>query len=165
MQDPISPDERQPLLHSPEGSRRGDSGAYPQNGHQEQGKHTGKVDEASRLAALQALPWYRRPSVYWILPFIVLVGLEMGVSTAPVTYLIIKIICRRYHQSNNLLLSDDMCDTPEIQALSATVMSRTAALEAAIGKRAFMRFLSIGASRERYEHSFMRCLPVMSTSS
>ncbi|KAK3829284.1 MAG: major facilitator superfamily domain-containing protein [Benniella sp.] len=161
MQDPMSTDERQPLLYSPEGSRHGDSGAYSQNGdrHQEDGPNKGKTDEASRLAALQALPWYQRPSVYWLLPFVLVLGIDMGMSTAPITYLIIKIVCRRYQQSNNLLFDGDMlyapedsCDAPEIQAMGATLMSRTTALEIAIGIFTIGYYTSLS---DRYGRKFL----------
>ncbi|KAF9357536.1 hypothetical protein BGX34_009342 [Mortierella sp. NVP85] len=157
----MSTDERQPLLYSPEGSRHGDSGAYSQNGdrHQEDGPNKGKTDEASRLAALQALPWYRRPSVYWLLPFVLVIGIDMGMSTAPVTYLIIKIVCMRYQRSNNSLLDGDMlhaledsCDAPEIQAMAATVMSRTSALEVAIGIFTMGYYTSLS---DRYGRKFL----------
>jgi hypothetical protein len=107
--------------------------------------------------------------VYWLLPFVLVLGIDMGMSTAPITYLIIKIVCRRYQQSNNFLLDGDMlhapgdsCDAPEIQAMSATVMSRTSALEVAIGKKAFMRFPHLS---RRHEHSFMRCLSALLSTS
>lgn len=40
-------------------------------------------NEAIRLAALQDLPWYRRPSLYWLLPFVFMAAIVLGVSAGP----------------------------------------------------------------------------------
>ncbi|KAF9180053.1 hypothetical protein BGZ51_006460 [Haplosporangium sp. Z 767] len=101
------------------------------------------LDEAARLAAIQALPWYRRPSIIWVLPFIFLVAIVMGLSQAPQEQLIIKIICRDIIKDkdapaapSSLILAqngtsthDDLCNTAAVQATAALVLGRIRSLK------------------------------------
>ncbi|KAF9908309.1 hypothetical protein EC991_009953 [Linnemannia zychae] len=107
-------------------------------------------DEVSRLAALQALPWHKRPSIGWLLPFVFLLALVLGISQAPQEQLIIKIICKEYFREREtrseeggamLLLNqsfitnefltphDDPCNSPPVVALAALVLGRVRALK------------------------------------
>ncbi|KAF9584580.1 hypothetical protein BGW38_005951 [Lunasporangiospora selenospora] len=105
--------------------------------------------EALRLGAIQKLPWYRRPTVYWLLPFIFMIAIAIGVNGAPQEQLIIKIICKEYLSSGGPSVSgpgsttpvalglasfknhtvEDPCYSPEIQAISALVLSRYRSLK------------------------------------
>ncbi|KAG0324202.1 hypothetical protein BGZ99_002082 [Dissophora globulifera] len=91
------------------------------------------VSEAARLAALKALPWHSRPSIVWLLPFILLYALVIGISSAPQDQLIIRIICKAHLGSRGTPIldgvNDEDCNTPAVQALAAVVMSRLASLK------------------------------------
>ncbi|KAG0300825.1 hypothetical protein BGZ98_008835 [Dissophora globulifera] len=91
------------------------------------------VSEAARLAALKALPWHSRPSIVWLLPFIFLYALVIGISSAPQDQLIIRIICKAHLGSRGTPIldsvNDEDCNTPAVQALAAVVMSRLGSLK------------------------------------
>jgi hypothetical protein len=101
-------------------------------------------DEHSRLAVIQALPWYKRPSIAWLLPFLFLVALVLGISQAPQEQLIIRIICKSHLKDKETrsegdtvlmmraLLGDDPsdpCRSQDILALAAIVLGRVRALK------------------------------------
>ncbi|KAK7538674.1 tetracycline-efflux transporter-like protein [Phyllosticta citribraziliensis] len=58
-----------------------------------------KVDDDDRpppYSEFAALPWYRRPSVYWMLPMFFITALANAGIIVPKMNLIISLICRRY---------------------------------------------------------------------
>ncbi|KAI9822974.1 MAG: hypothetical protein M1826_000307 [Phylliscum demangeonii] len=77
------------------------------------------------------LPWWKRPSVLWLLPPFVLFTMAFGGSMVPKINLILTMICRQYlsdkavqnpnFQFMPVIMGADnpQCQTPEIQALVA----------------------------------------------
>ncbi|KAF9929958.1 hypothetical protein FBU30_001048 [Linnemannia zychae] len=121
----------------------------------EQSSSTNKNDasisdeESSRLAALQALPWYKRPGIGWLIPFVFVIAMVLGLSAAPQEQLTIKIICKEYFRDRGTrsdgetmmpLLSlgstissspeeKDPCKTEAVTALAALVLGHVRALK------------------------------------
>ncbi|GJJ72265.1 hypothetical protein EMPS_04622 [Entomortierella parvispora] len=73
---------------------------------------TPSLDESVRLAFIQALPWYKRPSLVWLLPFVFLLALILGVTQAPQDQMIIKIICKDHLQNTTTLPSVSSLSIP-----------------------------------------------------
>lgn len=147
--------ERQPLLANNHDLSNTDStskllplAALPLQEDQAQDEDQDQGDEARRLAYFQSLPWYKRPSIAWLLPFIFLIAIVMGLSQVPQEQLIIKIICKEYFKdkgfpslpsnSSSLLPlnggNDDPCKAAPIQALAAVVLGRYRSLKSVTGK-------------------------------
>ncbi|KAG0053334.1 hypothetical protein BGZ83_001299 [Gryganskiella cystojenkinii] len=85
------------------------------------------LTEQSRLRALSLLPWYRRPSIRWLIPFAAMLALIIGISSAPQDQMVIKIICKDYLRKQGeggpIFDLQEKCNTPEIQATAAIVTS------------------------------------------
>jgi len=104
--------ERQPLLQTTHNNDLNDPSSQPRkqpyaatpiHDLQEEGADgstTPPLDETARLAYIQAMPWYRRPSLTWLLPFVLLLALIMGIIQAPQEQLMIKIICKDHLRNN-----------------------------------------------------------------
>ncbi|KAG0227421.1 hypothetical protein BGW41_003824 [Actinomortierella wolfii] len=107
-------------------------------------------DEATRLAALKLIPWYKRPSILWLIPFIFVVSLVIGVSSAPSEQAIIQIVCKEHFGQKRQPLHDfvvtadqtilangtdgsgspeDPCKSAEVQAVGAILFSQLRALK------------------------------------
>ncbi|KAF9146748.1 hypothetical protein BGX30_009530 [Mortierella sp. GBA39] len=56
-------------------------------------QHDDDDTEARWLAELQQKPWYNRPSHYWMLPWLVVVGITMSFSNSSIEQLKIKTVC------------------------------------------------------------------------
>ncbi|KAG0252986.1 hypothetical protein BG011_006615 [Mortierella polycephala] len=99
--------------------------------------------ESAWLAELQTRPWYRRPSIFWLMPLLFLVGAVLGIIGSPLEQLDIQIICKDYleqHESSTVgispllvedarrMLTDDRCKSSEVLAFAALIQSRTNAL-------------------------------------
>ncbi|KAG9069350.1 hypothetical protein KI688_010250 [Linnemannia hyalina] len=56
-------------------------------------QHDDDDTEARWLAELQRKPWYNRPSHYWLLPWLVVVGITMSFSSSSIQQLKIKTVC------------------------------------------------------------------------
>ncbi|KAF9108843.1 hypothetical protein BGX27_008194 [Mortierella sp. AM989] len=144
------------------------------------------LDETARLEALKALPWYRRPSVTWLLPFVFLLAIVMGISQAPQDQLIIKIVCKEYLKDKNTssLLqdttslaalnrtslhdsyyddSDDTCNTPAILAFAALTMSRIRSLKYVSAIFTIGYYTSMSDRHGRKALIFLTLAPVMFT--
>lgn len=141
--------ERQPLIDPRDRYRRIPQSQDEENGHAAVNSHNATPqeqggDESNRLAAIQALPWYRRPSIGWLLPFVFLAVLVMGISQAPQEQLIIQIICKEHFKEREprseggvmmtaLLgpngVPEDPCGTQEVLGLAAVVLGRVRALK------------------------------------
>ncbi|OAQ34785.1 MFS general substrate transporter [Linnemannia elongata AG-77] len=141
--------ERQPLIDPRDRYRRIPRSQDEENGHAAVNSHNATPqeqggDESNRLAAIQALPWYRRPSIGWLLPFVFLAVLVMGISQAPQEQLIIQIICKEHFKEREprseggvmmtaLLgpngVPEDPCGTQEVLGLAAVVLGRVRALK------------------------------------
>ncbi len=152
--------ERQPLLATSHDLSDPNStskllpmAALPLQDEDQDQDHEHAGDEAHRLAYIQSLPWYKRPSIVWLLPFIFLIAIVMGVSQVPQEQLIIKIICKEYFKdrefpslpsnSSSLLTlnggNDDPCKAAPIQALAAVVLGRYRSLKSVTGKGEMLR--------------------------
>ncbi|KAG0271140.1 hypothetical protein BGZ95_001101 [Linnemannia exigua] len=144
-------------------------------------------DEASRLAALQALPWYKRPSIAWLLPFVFLLALVLGLSKAPQEQLIVKIMCNEYYREretssdegggsmslSSLLLSnegfignrplEDPCNSAPVVALAASVLGRVRALKYISGFFTIGYITSLSDKYGRKPLIYMTLVPAMLT--
>jgi hypothetical protein len=90
--------------------------------------------DESRLAYLQRLPWYRRPSVAWLLPLVLLLAIVMSLAVAPQEQMTLRIICKTYLLNHPGPLDDhDECSSPRMQAYAAVVASRMRSLKAITG--------------------------------
>ncbi|KAI9733247.1 MAG: hypothetical protein M1834_003331 [Cirrosporium novae-zelandiae] len=81
--------------------------------------------------SLDNLPWWKKPSVFWLLPSFALTTLAFGGLVVPRINLILTLICRQRLQEraindpgfqfNAIILGGDnpQCNTPEIQSLVA----------------------------------------------
>ncbi|KAG0202010.1 hypothetical protein BGX28_005327 [Mortierella sp. GBA30] len=136
-------------------------------------------DEASRLAAIQAIPWYRRPSIAWLLPFVFLLAMILGISQAPTDQLIVKIVCKDHFKDSNIpalnanswttvanrtshrnsSYYDDPCNAPEIQALAAVVMGRIRFLKYIIGLFTIGHLTSLSDKLGRKALIYMTLIP------
>ncbi|KAI1318616.1 hypothetical protein EDD11_006117 [Mortierella claussenii] len=190
--------ERQPLLSNKKRQANPDTreehcgGDDYRDGHQEpeqQQQHC-NGSEATRLAKQQALPWYKRPSVAWIMPFVFLLGIVTGVSQAPQEQLIVRIVCNDYFMnsdvpalysnSTTLALSpssvkgtsvfrdhyyddDDPCKIPAVQALAALVMGRIRSLKFVTGIFTVGFHTSLSDVYGRKALIFMTLIPSMMT--
>ncbi|KAG0292425.1 hypothetical protein BGZ98_002581, partial [Dissophora globulifera] len=107
--------------------------------------------EREWLAEIKQRPWFRRPSIFWMMPFMVALGIVIGVMSSPLEQLYIKIICKDYlsHENDDLsstllanvpsymasagsLPTDDRCQSREVLALSAQVTGRLQAISGII---------------------------------
>ncbi|KAF9172283.1 hypothetical protein BGX21_010813 [Mortierella sp. AD011] len=137
----------------------------------DQGQSKDPLDEATRLAALKALPWYRRPSITWILPFIFLLSIVMGISQAPQEQLIIRVVCKDHFKDNDFPSmvqnaaspSGGSCNTPEIQALAALTMGRIRSLKYLFAIFTIGYFTSLSDRFGRKPLIFLTLIPVMFT--
>ncbi|KAF9940204.1 hypothetical protein BGZ67_008115 [Mortierella alpina] len=134
-------------------------------------------DEARRLAHIQSLPWYKRPSIAWILPFVFMVAIVMGLSQVPQEQLIIKIICKEYFKdrgfptlpSNSSALlpltggNDDPCKAAPIQALAAVVLGRYRSLKSVTGIFTLGYITSLSDKFGRKTLIFLTLIPVALT--
>ncbi|KAG0363132.1 hypothetical protein BGZ54_008297, partial [Gamsiella multidivaricata] len=93
--------------------------------------------ESHRMAVLRTLPWYRRPAIAWLLPFVFLVSIVFGILAASQDQAVIQIICKAHFRDGEQPSfegdSEDRCNTPLVQALAAVVMSRISSLKSGIG--------------------------------
>lgn len=93
------------------------------------------TSEEQRLAALQLLPWYHRPSIKWLLPFVFLVATALGNGMGPHDQMLIKIVCKAYYWGSNEAYDDEEdCKASVVQALGAVLLSRLMSIRAIAGK-------------------------------
>ncbi|PWW79074.1 MFS general substrate transporter [Tuber magnatum] len=116
------------------------------------------------------VPWYRKPSVSWLLPPFCLFTMAFGGVTVPRLNVILALICQQHYRDNgytgNSILpvlmggdSDKQCNEPEVQALvskftlymslvagilSAFTAPRLGSLSDRYGRRLAMAFSSFG---------------------
>ncbi|KAF8946061.1 hypothetical protein BGZ47_001386 [Haplosporangium gracile] len=174
--------ERQPLIDPRDSYTRIPRSQDEESGPTAASKHntttTTPQDESSRLAAIKALPWYRRPSINWLLPFVFLVALAMGISQAPQEQLIVKIICKEYFKERKtqseggmmmteLLGSNgtpaDACNSQEVLALAAVVMGRVRALKYTSGMFTLGFLTSLSDKYGRKALIYIALLPAVLT--
>ncbi|KAF9134908.1 hypothetical protein BGW39_005395 [Mortierella sp. 14UC] len=93
------------------------------------------MTEAERMTFLESLPWHRRPSINWLLPFVFLLALMMGIASAPQDQQLIIIVCRDFlrGKGRHPFIGDkeeaEVCKAPEIVAAAARVMGYLSALK------------------------------------
>lgn len=118
------------------------------------------------------LPWYRRPSIFWVLGPFFLVTLAFGGSVTPRINLILDLICREYISERQLVEpgftmvpvdfnngNNDQCRIPEVQSrtslftlyssliaglLSAITSPKLGALSDRYGRKRILIFTSTG---------------------
>lgn len=56
-------------------------------------QHDDGDTEARWFAELQQKPWYNRPSPYWLMPWLVVVGIMLSISSNSIEQLKIKTVC------------------------------------------------------------------------
>ncbi|KAF7511276.1 hypothetical protein GJ744_004841 [Endocarpon pusillum] len=122
--------------------------------------------------AFGALPWYKRPSIYWLLPAFFPLCLAWGGLIVPKTYLILNLICQDYLSDRAavdpnfhtlpLILGEqnDQCRDAHVQAMvarfqlyagllsgifSALVAPYLGALSDRIGRKKIIGFSTLGA--------------------
>lgn len=57
------------------------------------------AEEEARFEAMMLLPWHKRPSVSWLLPFAFVLAVVLGMSGSPLEYRKLHICCC-YHGHN-----------------------------------------------------------------
>ncbi|KAF4587441.1 Major facilitator superfamily domain, general substrate transporter [Ophiocordyceps camponoti-floridani] len=74
----------------------------------------------------EGLPWWRKPSVLWLLGPFSLFTLAFGGTIVPKLNLVLDLVCRRYYADQSTLLAvgvdNPMCRTPEVQKDVATFL-------------------------------------------
>lgn len=118
------------------------------------------------------IPWYKRPSIFWILPPFLMMALAFGGSITPKINLILELVCRQYITERQMADpgftmapvdffngDNDQCRIPEVQArvsiftlwgsliaglLSAVTSPKLGALSDRYGRRPILVFTSVG---------------------
>ncbi|QDS69756.1 hypothetical protein FKW77_010165 [Venturia effusa] len=86
--------------------------------------HEGEFDCFLDPVSLKRLPWYTRPSVYWLLAPFALSALAFGGVIVPKVNLVLSLICHEFLREESHVnpynifaaLPDDRCRVPEIQS-------------------------------------------------
>ncbi|KAF9330274.1 hypothetical protein BG006_006750 [Podila minutissima] len=94
-------------------------------------------EEARWLAYLQRLPWYKRPSVVWMMPMLLILSTALGALGSPRQQLAIRIVCKDFYANLPSLaaelmesaLEDDKCQQPAVLAAAALLHSRVGAVQ------------------------------------
>ncbi|CAN8102838.1 unnamed protein product [Discula destructiva] len=119
-----SPDETSGLLSADAGARTAYGPADPDSGEEPLSRKDTWVGDKEHAH----LPWYRRPSVFWLIPPYALFTLAFGGSLVPKLNLIIDLVCQRYFAEKAIhdgqlvltpvILGGDnpQCTIPEVQA-------------------------------------------------
>ncbi|KAG0043613.1 hypothetical protein BGZ83_011214 [Gryganskiella cystojenkinii] len=91
--------------------------------------------EAAWLAELALRPWYRRPSIFWLTPFLFLLAISSGVASSPTAQLSIRIVCRVVLNDPSIdpgtpsdPFGEDVCKRPEVLAAAAVILGRVSAI-------------------------------------
>ncbi|KAF9304477.1 hypothetical protein BGZ74_001437 [Mortierella antarctica] len=94
-------------------------------------------EEARWLAYLQRLPWYKRPSVVWMMPMLLILSTALGALGSPRQQLAIRIVCKDLYSNLPSMavelmesaLEDDKCQQPAVLAVAALLHSRVGAVQ------------------------------------
>lgn len=147
--------EREPLLSS-SGARDGNDGS-----------------DNSHFAEFKDLPWYRRPSIYWVLIPFGIIALAFGGVITPRVNIIINLLCRQYFDDKQEMISpgtsmlpislsgsNPQCNIPEISSrasmftlygnligglLSAFTSPKLGALSDRYGRTKMIAITSVGS--------------------
>ncbi|RPB05202.1 MFS general substrate transporter [Choiromyces venosus 120613-1] len=123
---------------------------------------------ADEIDGWERVPWYWKPSVFWLLPPFCLFTMAFGGVTVPRLNIILALICQQYYADKGytgnyilpvLMGGDKQCKEPEVQALvskftlymsliagilSAFTSPRLGSLSDRYGRRLAMAFSSFG---------------------
>lgn len=100
-------------------------------------------EEVKWLAHLQRLPWYKRPSVDWMMPMLFLLSMTVNAIVSPKEQLAIRIICKDFYtilspaSGQFLALGEDTCKQPAVLAAAALLHSRVGAIKGILSKSSF----------------------------
>ncbi|KAG0096347.1 hypothetical protein BGZ93_004685 [Podila epicladia] len=94
-------------------------------------------EEARWLAHLQRLPWYKRPSIVWMMPMLLILSTALGAIGSPSQQLAIRIVCKDFYANlppmaaelMESALEDDKCQQPIVLAAAALLHSRVGAIK------------------------------------
>lgn len=90
-------DERQPLLTTDIQSTMESTIEFdqqmPNTAPATSDEHNDDDAEANWVAKLQQRPWYNRPSQYWLLPWLVILGITISLSSNSIEQLKIRVVC------------------------------------------------------------------------
>ncbi|KAI5926676.1 major facilitator superfamily domain-containing protein [Camillea tinctor] len=107
----------------------------------------------------EGLPWWKRPTVYWLIPPYFLFALAFGGVIVPKLNLIVDLICRKYFTERQLLdptftflpvvlgANNPQCNVPGVQKNVATF---TLVLSALTGSLSAITAPKLGALSDRY---------------
>ncbi|KAF8943502.1 hypothetical protein BGZ47_005389 [Haplosporangium gracile] len=95
------------------------------------------LSEAERLVLIDSLAWNHRPSILWLMPFVFILALMMGIAMAAQGQQIIFIICKDYFRGKGHSVIEDwddaMCKNDKVQAFAAIVMSHLSSIKNIFG--------------------------------
>ncbi|RDA90452.1 hypothetical protein CP533_3942 [Ophiocordyceps camponoti-saundersi (nom. inval.)] len=93
------------------------------------GTSVARDDDTGRWAGFddfEGLPWWRKPSVLWLLGPFSLFTLAFGGTLVPKLNLVLDLVCRRYYAERSTILAiggdNPMCRAPEVQKDVATFL-------------------------------------------
>ncbi|KFY90798.1 hypothetical protein V498_05824 [Pseudogymnoascus sp. VKM F-4517 (FW-2822)] len=172
--------------------RRGNGSATAPNGRDRLGIDASRVGEDTPLLAraddgdstsagdsvpwdweadFEGVPWYRKPSIWWLLPAYAIYALAFGGIVVPKLNLVLTLVCRRYIAAQSTLHPDaqytpvimfannPQCRIPEVQALateftlymslltgilSAAICPKIGTLSDRYGRKYFLAFAVVG---------------------
>lgn len=108
-------------------------------------------EEARWLAYRKRLPWYKRPSVVWMMPMLLILSTALGALGSPRQQLAIRIVCKDFYSNLPSMavelmesaLEDDKCQQPAVLAVAALLHSRVGAVQGILSKPSFSDFQPI----------------------
>lgn len=121
-------------------------------------------------AEFDGLPWYKRPSIWWLIPGFFVYALAFGGIIVPRLNLVLTLICREFMSSQALLHPEltflpvvmfgdnPQCRIPEVQKLSTQFtlyMSLIAGLLAAVTSP------KLGALSDLYGRKYVLCITIL----
>ncbi|KAF9908310.1 hypothetical protein EC991_009954 [Linnemannia zychae] len=94
------------------------------------------AEEARWFAELRRLPWRRRPSITWLVPLLIVYGINTGMCDSPIEQLKMRVICEEVLSQEGLLpvgsggqgaggaLGKDQCKTETVLAIFSLIQGR-----------------------------------------
>ncbi|KAI9665178.1 MAG: hypothetical protein M1831_002188 [Alyxoria varia] len=149
---------------------RGDSETSPLLAEQHDPEEHGGPDEEdgdrgwTGLQDFDHLPWWKKPSIFWLVPSFLLFTLAFGGIIVPKVNLITDLICREYYSSRALNALDsqddnsDMCSSPVIESRVGSFML---AGNLIAGILSAVTSPKIGALSDRYGRKPLLCFTVV----
>lgn len=113
------------------------------------------------------LPWWRRPSIFWLLPGFFLYSLAFGGIIVPRLNLVLTLVCRKYMAEQSVLHPEfsftpvimfgdnPQCRVPEVQALATKFQLYTSLVSGILSAASSPK---IGALSDRYGRKYLLCL-------